>query len=135
MKIIGADDVQANTRRGGDIRTLLSPATVGSTSGFMGVATIDPGEVRGEHCRPYSEEFVYVARGELTAVVDGETYSIGPGKAFYLGVESTHRLLNQGSERVEMVFHLAPRPELGHVALEGPDAAGAAAAAGPQAPS
>lgn len=142
MKIIGADDVQANTRRGGDIRTLLSPATVGSTSGFMGVATLDPGEVMGEHYHPYSEEFVYVARGELTAVVDGETYSIGPGKAFYLGVESTHRLLNEGSERVEMVFHLgplAPRPELGHVDLEGPDAAGvdagAAAAAGPQAPS
>ena len=125
MKIIGADDVQANTRRGGDIRTLLSPATVGSTSGFMGVATIDPGEVMGEHYHPYSEEFVYVARGELTAVVDGETYSIGAGKAFYLGVESTHRLLNQGSERVEMVFHLgplAPRPELGHVDTESPAA-------------
>src|SRR5918994_1547643 len=68
MKIIGADDVQANTRRGGDIRTLLSPATVGSTSGFMGVATLDPGEVMGEHYHPYSEEFVYVARGELTGI-------------------------------------------------------------------
>ena len=134
MKIIGADDVPANTRRGGDIRTLLSPATVGSTSGFMGVATIEPGEVMGEHYHPYSEEFVYVTRGELTAVVDGETHHVHPGQAFYLGIESTHRLLNQGSETVEMVFHLgplAPRPELGHVDLEGPDAAGTAAATGP----
>ena len=37
------DETSADTRRGGDVRTLLSPKTVGSTSGFMGVATIPAG--------------------------------------------------------------------------------------------
>ena len=36
----------------------------GSTSGFMGVATIGPGDWIAEHYHPYSEEFIYVVRGD-----------------------------------------------------------------------
>jgi putative monooxygenase len=43
-EIRSVDDTNADTRRGGDVRTLLSPMTVDSTSGFMGVATIGPGD-------------------------------------------------------------------------------------------
>ncbi len=57
------DDMPADTRRGGDVRTLLSPKTAGSTSGFMGVATLAPGERISEHYHPYSEEFIYVVSG------------------------------------------------------------------------
>ena len=39
------------------------PEDVGSTSGFMGVATIPAGDWISEHYHPYSEEFIYVARG------------------------------------------------------------------------
>ena len=56
-----------NRRRGGDIRMLLSPATVGSTSGFLGTLTLEPGEVVTEHWHPYSEEFLYCAGGVVTA--------------------------------------------------------------------
>ena len=38
-------DTPANYRRGGDIRTLLSPASVGATAGFMGTLTLAPGEI------------------------------------------------------------------------------------------
>ena len=39
-QIRSVDDAPADNRRGGDVRTLLSPKSVGSTSGFGGVATI-----------------------------------------------------------------------------------------------
>ena len=42
------DEVPPDTRRGGDVRTLLSPKTVGCSTGFMGVATIGPGAIVGE---------------------------------------------------------------------------------------
>ena len=70
------DDVPADTRRGGDVRTLLSPKTVGSTSGFMGVATIPPGDRISEHYHPYSEEFIYCVRGAITAQLDGEPHEL-----------------------------------------------------------
>ena len=54
----------ADRRRGGELRVLLAPRTVGSTSGFMGVATLLPGERIAEHYHPYSEEFLYVVRGD-----------------------------------------------------------------------
>src|SRR5688500_3838264 len=69
-QIKSADEVQSDKRRGGDVRTLLSPKTVGSTSGFMGVATLDPGDWIAEHYHPYSEEFIYVVEGEITARLD-----------------------------------------------------------------
>ena len=61
--VVPMEEMAADTRRGGDVRTLLSPKTVGSTSGFMGVATIAPGDRIAEHCHPYSEEFIYCVRG------------------------------------------------------------------------
>src|SRR3712207_9438561 len=61
-----------NRRRGGDIRVLLSPASVGSTAGFMGTLTLEPGEVVTEHWHPYSEEFLYCQEGDVLVTLDGE---------------------------------------------------------------
>jgi putative monooxygenase len=131
VKLVALRDVQANARRGGEIFTLLSPATVGSTSGFMGVATLQPGEIMGEHYHPYSEEFAYVTQGELTAEIDGVPHRVAAGEAFYLPIDTRHRLRNDGDVPVELVFHLgplAPRPELGHVDTEEPATAPATSA-------
>jgi len=120
-KIRSVDETPADTRRGGDVRTLLSPKTVGSTSGFMGVATIGPGDKIGEHYHPYSEEFLYVVRGQITARLDGTPHSLGAGQALYIPINVRHRLMNEGSEESFIVFHLgplAPKPELGHVDTE-----------------
>jgi len=119
--IRSVDETPADTRRGGDVRTLLSPKTVGSTSGFMGVATIGPGDKIGEHYHPYSEEFLYVVRGQITARLDGTPHSLGAGQALYIPINVRHRLMNEGSEESFIVFHLgplAPKPELGHVDTE-----------------
>ncbi|HWX45924.1 MAG TPA: cupin domain-containing protein [Solirubrobacteraceae bacterium] len=115
------DDMPADTRRGGDVRTLLSPKTAGSTSGFMGVATIAPGERISEHYHPYSEEFIYVVSGGLDAQLDGESHRLGARQALLIPIDVRHRLVNDGEEEAFIVFHLgplAPRPDAGHVDTE-----------------
>lgn len=114
-------DMPADTRRGGDLRVLLGPKTVGSTTGFMGVATIAPGDKISEHYHPYSEEFVYVMKGTMIARLDGVPHEMHAGQGVLIPRNVRHRLMNQGSEEVAIVFHLcplAPRPELGHVDTE-----------------
>ena len=115
------DETPADNRRGGDVRTLLSPKSVGSTSGFMGVATIPAGDWISEHYHPYSEEFIYVCSGTLTADLDGEAQTVNGGEALYIPINVKHRLRNEGDEEAFIVFHLgplAPRPDMGHVDTE-----------------
>jgi putative monooxygenase len=120
-RICLVDDMPADTRRGGDVRTLLSPKTAGSTSGFMGVATIAPGERISEHYHPYSEEFIYVVSGGLDAQLDGESHRLSARQALLIPLNVRHRLVNDGQEDAFIVFHLgplAPRPDAGHVDTE-----------------
>ncbi|MEU1686777.1 cupin domain-containing protein [Micromonospora sp. NPDC005707] len=119
---VSVHDVTADRRRGGELRVLLGPKTVGSTSGFLGVATLAPGERIAEHYHPYSEEFLYVARGAITVDLDDRPVPLAAGEALFVAREVRHRLRNTGDEPAEVVFHLgplAPRPELGHVDTEG----------------
>jgi len=120
-RISAMDAAPPDTRRGGDVRVLLSPKTVGSTSGFMGVATIPPGDRITEHYHPYSEEFIYVVKGKLIARLDGVRHQLDERQALLIPVNVKHRLMNEGSEEVFIVFHLgplAPRPDQGHVDTE-----------------
>ncbi|WP_030804485.1 cupin domain-containing protein [Streptomyces sp. NRRL F-2799] len=129
-KIINLKDTEHNTRRGGDLRAMLTPATVGSTSGFMGVAIVQPGDRIGEHYHPYSEEFVYVICGELEVDLDGEAHPLKPEQGLMIPAHMRHRFRNVGDEEARLVFHLgplAPRPQLGHVDTEETDVIGAAA--------
>lgn len=121
-RVVAARDVPPDCRRGGELRVLLGPKTVGSTSGFMGVARLLPGERIGEHYHPYSEEFLYVTRGQLVVDLDDRPIPVGTGEGLFIPVRARHRLRNTGYEPAEAVFQLgplAPRPELGHVDTEG----------------
>lgn len=125
--LVNAADIAPDRRRGGELRVLLGPRTVGSTSGFLGVAQLAPGERIAEHYHPYSEEFLYVYRGEIVVDLDDEPVPLAAGAALFVPIRVRHRLRNVGTEPAEVVFHLAPlapRPELGHVDTEQP-AAGA----------
>lgn len=120
-QIRAVDDMAPDTRRGGDVRTLLSPKTAGTSSGFMGVATIAPGDWIAEHYHPYSEEFVYVVRGSLVAELDDERNEVPERHALFIPINTRHRLRNEGDEEAFIVFHLgplAPRPSIGHVDTE-----------------
>lgn len=123
IKKVAADDVAPNRKRGGDIRVLLSPLSVGATSGFMGLATLAAGERVSEHRHPYSEEFVYVTGGAVKVTADGQEIEVRAGEAVMIPKDTPHKLRNAGSEPATAVFHsapLAPRPDLGHVDLEPP---------------
>ena len=103
-------DTPADTRRGGDVRTLLSPKSVGSKSGFMGVATLAPGDRISEHWHPFSEEFIYCVRGTITADLNDERREVKAGEALYIPFLMRHRLRNEGDEEAFIVFQLGPRP-------------------------
>lgn len=114
-------DVAPDRRRGGEVRVLLSPRTVGSTSGFMGTASLAPGERIAEHYHPYSEEFVYVTTGAVGVDLDEVSHDLGRGEGLLIPPNVRHRIVNRGVVAAEVVFHLgplAPRPELGHVDTE-----------------
>ncbi len=120
-KVLCIHDIVPNRRRGGDIRALLSPATVGSTTGFLGTLTLEPGEVVTEHWHPYSEEFLYCVRGIVTARLDGEHQVLAADHGVCIPIGMRHRIINTGEETAFLVFHLsplAPRPDLGHVDTE-----------------
>ncbi|WP_069772247.1 MULTISPECIES: cupin domain-containing protein [unclassified Streptomyces] len=124
-RVVDLSEVEPNTRRGGDLRAMLTPVTVGSTSGFMGVALIKPGDRIAEHYHPYSEEFVYVVCGQLEVDLDGEAQSLQPEQGLMIPVGMRHRFRNVGNVEARMVFHLgplAPTPPLGHVDTEETDA-------------
>lgn len=119
--IVSLSDVEPNRRRGGDLRAMLTPAAVGATSGFMGVALIEPGDRIGEHYHPYSEEFVYVVCGQLEVDLDGEPHPLQPEQGLLIPVNMRHRFRNVGNVEARLVFHLgplAPSPPLGHVDTE-----------------
>ncbi|MFF3246950.1 cupin domain-containing protein [Streptomyces sp. NPDC002870] len=120
-RIVDLSETQPNRRRGGDLRAMLTPTAVGATSGFMGLAIVQPGERIGEHYHPYSEEFVYVVNGLLEVDLDGETHPMRPDQGLLIPLNVRHRFRNVGDVEARMVFHLgplAPRPELGHVDTE-----------------
>ncbi|MER6690094.1 cupin domain-containing protein [Streptomyces minutiscleroticus] len=124
-RIVSLTDIAPNRRRGGDVRALLTPTTAGSTSGFMGVALVGPGERIAEHYHPYSEEFVYVTDGMFEVDLDGEAHPLATGQGLLIPPYVRHRFRNVGDGEARLVFHLgplAPRPELGHVDTEGKDA-------------
>jgi putative monooxygenase len=115
------EEANEDTRRGGVVQTLLSPKSVGSTSGFMGVATIAPGDRISEHYHPYSEEFIFCVRGTITADLDDEPREVKAGSGMMVPLNMRHRLRNEGGEEAFIVFHLsplAPEPPLGHVDTE-----------------
>ncbi|RSM44879.1 cupin domain-containing protein [Amycolatopsis balhimycina DSM 5908] len=114
-------DIEPNRRRGGDLRVLLSPRTVGSTTGFMGALTLLPGEFVAEHYHPYSEEFLYVVRGRMDVRVDGEYRQLAENEGLLVPIGVRHRVENNGTETSFAVFSLGPlasEPHLGHVDTE-----------------
>jgi putative monooxygenase len=120
-RVIGIDDVPAVTTRGGDIRLLLTPGTVGAATGFSGVAIVKPGERIAEHYHPYSDEFLYVASGDVTLDLDDEPITLCAGQGVLVPRYVRHRVRNAGEVEARVVFHLcplAPRADLGHVDTE-----------------
>jgi quercetin dioxygenase-like cupin family protein/ribosome-associated toxin RatA of RatAB toxin-antitoxin module len=136
-RVVDLSDVPANHRRGGDLRTLLSPGTVGSTAGFVSAVRLAPGELVAEHYHPHSEESIYVVTGELRVDLDGEPRTLRANQALFVPIEARHRVVNTGDTPALAVCFLgplAPRPELGHVDTESLDGVAGALVGGVREP-
>lgn len=121
LEVIALESIPVDRHRGGAIQVVLSPKTVGATSGFLGVATLKAGEKISEHYHPYSEEFVYVTRGQIVADCDGVRLTVESQQGLLIPIGVKHRLSNEGEQDAELVFQLcplAPRPDMGHVDTE-----------------
>jgi putative monooxygenase len=101
-KTVACGDIEPNRRRGAEIRVLLGPATVGATTGFLGVAVLAPGECIAEHYHPYSEEFLYVVSGTLTVDLDGEPTVVHARRGRARPDQRRHRLRNTGTEQARV---------------------------------
>ncbi|MET9341824.1 cupin domain-containing protein [Nonomuraea sp. NPDC003804] len=119
---VAMKDVQPSRRLGGSIRPLLTPASVGASSGFLGTMTLDGGEFVAAHYHPYSDEFIFVAHGSVVLRVnDGEELHLDSGEAAMVPKYTPHRIENRGEGQALVVFQiapLAPSPEVGHVEVE-----------------
>ncbi|MGH3373215.1 MAG: cupin domain-containing protein [Actinoallomurus sp.] len=118
---IRAEDVTPGRARGGELRIVLGPGTVGSRSGYMGTTILQPGEHVVEHYHPYSEEFLYCIRGDQVLDIEGEEWTLAPGEGMYVPIGLRHRLRNVGTTEALNVYHLgplAPDPSLSHVDTE-----------------
>lgn len=114
--------IPAKDDRGGQMQVLLSPRTVEAKTGFMGTLVLAPEEVYKKHYHPYSDEYVYVIDGEVTITEDTHSITASAGTAVFIPKSTPHRLQNTGNVATTLVFFstpLAPRPDLGHVMLEG----------------
>jgi putative monooxygenase len=96
----------------------------------MGMVTLAPGERIAEHYHPYSEEFLCIVAGEITADLDGVPHTLRESEGMLISPNVRHRLRNEAATEASAVFHLgplAPRPELGHVDTETDGGPGTAA--------
>lgn len=121
LTIISQQDIPAKLDRGGTMKVLLSPRTANTSTGFMGILTLQVGEVFGKHYHPYSDEYLYVVHGQVSIAEESTITVVEAGSAVFIPKNVPHRLQNTGPEASSMLFFsapLAPRPELGHVLLE-----------------
>lgn len=118
---VSGESVEAIHRAGGEIRILLSPRTVDATAGFMATLALRPREYVAEQYNPYSDKFIYMIRGAVTVLVDGEKIDLAADDALMVRRGQRHRIENIGNADAFLVFQLcplAPRPDLGHVDVE-----------------
>lgn len=115
--VVHMEEVPVVHARGGQMRVLASPVTVGSTQLIMGHVLLQPGEEIKEHLHDYGEENVFVIRGRGTAVIEDIPHAIRENSLFIARKGERHRVVNEGPGEMELVFAtapLAPRPEIGH---------------------
>ncbi|HVS64388.1 MAG TPA: cupin domain-containing protein, partial [Thermoanaerobaculia bacterium] len=60
-------------------RFKVGSVSTGASQVTVAVGVIPPGHVSPMHLHEIDEEVVYVLQGELTAILDGEEYTVGPG--------------------------------------------------------
>jgi len=114
------DDVPAREERGASIRVVISPKTTGRANYILGQAELPPGGIDEAHAHDYGEETIFVLDGEGVLDAHGEKFELKPGSCLFIPRGVVHSVHNTGDRPLVAVFAngpLAPRPELGHRAV------------------
>lgn len=88
-------------------RDYLQAADIGHPFAAFGFNELAPGATIPEHRHLDEEEFYFITAGRGIAVVDGESFEVGPGDATHCPAGSTHGILNT----------LVPNQTLGFVSI------------------
>src|SRR6266545_1281390 len=98
---------------GGASLTMLVDRDFGASQFNLFVVQYAPGGLIKEHDHPFEEAFFFV-RGEIEAVLDGETHALGAGGYCWSGVGSMHTFVNRSDQPVRWLETPAPPPPSRH---------------------
>lgn len=101
-------EVEPLTQKGGEIRVLISPKTVGAQKILMGSVRLARGEAVSAHLHDYGEECVYVVSGTGVIAIGEERLPLAAGVAVLVPVGATHSITNEGQGELDLVFASAP---------------------------
>ena len=90
------------------VKMLVDPR-LGAVLHTMFMVEYQPGGVAQPHDHPFEETY-YMLSGEVEAVADGETFTLGPGDVFWTGVGCVHAFYNRGDGRVRWLETQSPQP-------------------------
>jgi quercetin dioxygenase-like cupin family protein len=109
----GAILAGAGSNVGGASVRLLVDAGFGASQLVLMALRYVPGGAIAEHDHAFEEGFFFV-EGEIEAVLDGETYTLGPGDYCWSSVEGMHALANRSDAPVRWLETQAPQPPARH---------------------
>jgi len=86
-------------------RTLLSADRTPTASLTVGVAELEPGEVRDLHLHQHAQaEVYYILSGEGIVTISGTEYAVRPGSAVFVPGNAVHGALNTGAELLRLLY-------------------------------
>jgi quercetin dioxygenase-like cupin family protein len=94
---------------GGASLRMLVDAQLGASQFNLMALRYVPGGAINEHDHAFEEAFFFV-EGEIEAVLDGETYTLGPGDFCWSGVGSMHAFTNRSASPVRWLETQCPQP-------------------------
>lgn len=107
MPFIMNGEVQAGTSTTGTQTNTLVGKDNGGQNLTVVSAGIDPGAGLALHIHPGYEEATLVVEGNIEAVLEGETRTLGPGDLFLAPAGATHIITNQ-SDKPARVLAIYP---------------------------
>ncbi len=80
-----------------------------SVSGFSsGIQVIAPGSYIREHQHGIEQELLFFFEGKGTVVVNGVDHPVVPGTTVYAGPGNSHKIVNEGTTDLKMMWVLMP---------------------------
>ncbi len=88
---------------------MLVDQRLGAALHAMFMVEYHPGGAALPHDHPFEETY-YVLDGEVEAMADGETFTLGPGDILWTGVGCVHAFYNNSERRVRFLETQSPQP-------------------------